>query len=311
MKYHNKGFTLAELLIVVAIIGALVAVSVPIFSKQLEKAREAADAANIRSQYAEVLSEVLTSEEDVDGKTLYGAIKLQQKKDEWQNTGTKSNLEGLFGNVVGEYPKAGGTAWVEYSYAGETAILHYEGGSTSSGDTDSGGSASSGDTGSSGSTSGDDTDSSGSTSGGDAGSSGSSDGDTSGSGESGSGTISGLPSSIDATDWEQAIAGKSSYHIVAGNVYTYEGAVYIAGKDYDLNEWDIKNVTMSELVNWYVMDKYTGKIWQESDFTNQRYDVNRGDLCQIDADYYVFKDGGTTTGGPKQNPGQWQKVNQK
>ena len=32
---QNKGFTLAELLIVVAIIAVLVAISIPIFSKQL------------------------------------------------------------------------------------------------------------------------------------------------------------------------------------------------------------------------------------------------------------------------------------
>ena len=42
MKYRSKkGFTLAELLIVVAIIAVLVAVSIPIFNGQLEKARSA------------------------------------------------------------------------------------------------------------------------------------------------------------------------------------------------------------------------------------------------------------------------------
>ena len=46
-KLNKKGFTLAELLIVVAIIAVLVVVSVPIFSSKLEKAREAADVANI------------------------------------------------------------------------------------------------------------------------------------------------------------------------------------------------------------------------------------------------------------------------
>ena len=39
-RLNKKGFTLAELLIVVAIIGVLVAVSIPIFTAQLEKARE-------------------------------------------------------------------------------------------------------------------------------------------------------------------------------------------------------------------------------------------------------------------------------
>lgn len=45
----SKGFTLAELLIVVAIIAVLVAVSIPIFSGQLEKARRAVDLSNARS----------------------------------------------------------------------------------------------------------------------------------------------------------------------------------------------------------------------------------------------------------------------
>ena len=48
----NKGFTLAELLIVVAIIAVLVAVAIPVFTAQLEKSREATDIANMRSAYA-------------------------------------------------------------------------------------------------------------------------------------------------------------------------------------------------------------------------------------------------------------------
>ena len=37
MKKNNKGFTLAELLIVVAIIAVLVAIAIPVFTSQLEK----------------------------------------------------------------------------------------------------------------------------------------------------------------------------------------------------------------------------------------------------------------------------------
>ena len=43
LKKSRKGFTIAELLIVVAIIAVLVAVSIPVFSSQLEKARRAVD----------------------------------------------------------------------------------------------------------------------------------------------------------------------------------------------------------------------------------------------------------------------------
>ena len=39
----NDGFTLAELLVVVAIIAVLVAVSIPIFSSQTTKAKAATD----------------------------------------------------------------------------------------------------------------------------------------------------------------------------------------------------------------------------------------------------------------------------
>ncbi len=58
---EKKGFTLAELLIVVAIIAVLVAVAIPVFTTQLEKAAEATDIANIRSAYAEAVADILGS----------------------------------------------------------------------------------------------------------------------------------------------------------------------------------------------------------------------------------------------------------
>ena len=42
-SFNKNGFTMAELLIVVAIIAVLVAIAIPIFNKQLEKSREAYD----------------------------------------------------------------------------------------------------------------------------------------------------------------------------------------------------------------------------------------------------------------------------
>ena len=59
-KNNKKGFTLAELLIVVAIIAVLVAVAIPVFTTQLEKSRDATSIANIRSAYAQAMTEYLT-----------------------------------------------------------------------------------------------------------------------------------------------------------------------------------------------------------------------------------------------------------
>ena len=69
LKNSKKGFTLAELLIVVAIIGVLVAVSIPIFTSQLEKAREATDLANIRAAKAAAVAAYL-DEETIGDKQL-------------------------------------------------------------------------------------------------------------------------------------------------------------------------------------------------------------------------------------------------
>ncbi|MEE8836365.1 MAG: prepilin-type N-terminal cleavage/methylation domain-containing protein [Eubacteriales bacterium] len=68
IRKNKKGFTLAELLIVVAIIGVLVAISIPIFTSQLEKAREATDEANLRAAYAEATADLLTGQ--VDGTDI-------------------------------------------------------------------------------------------------------------------------------------------------------------------------------------------------------------------------------------------------
>ena len=125
---RSSGFTLAELLIVVAIIGVLVAISIPIFTSQLEKSREATDAANIRSHYAEVMAEAISSGQNVDGKTLYGAVPLKQTTDGWSSDSVKNNLESVYGgHIEGTGPTAGGTAWVEFNAADGYPILHYEG----------------------------------------------------------------------------------------------------------------------------------------------------------------------------------------
>ena len=131
-RENKKGFTLAELLIVVAIIGVLVAISIPIFTAQLEKSREATDAANIRSAYAVVSAAALTEDDndtiaknDTAGitysKTATGyqaVVTLKQETDDWTAT------MDLPGKVTGT-PKKGKTATVAYVAANNEVTITF------------------------------------------------------------------------------------------------------------------------------------------------------------------------------------------
>ena len=127
MKKNNKGFTLMEMLIVVAIIAVLVAIAIPTFTSALEKSREATDAANLRAAYAEVTVAGLTEAEsdtadggvkrtgDKDGAyTWTKDVKLVQKQDGWKNTSyTTNGIGGI--KVTDDQAKAGGTVTVTYT----------------------------------------------------------------------------------------------------------------------------------------------------------------------------------------------------
>ena len=128
-KENKKGFTLAELLIVVAIIAVLVAISIPIFTSQLEKSRESVDMANIRAAYAEVMTAALTedtalTETDAKKGVVYNStnktwtmtVDLKQTKDSWQSDITGVTIGDLaLDNTSGKAPKAGKTASVVYT----------------------------------------------------------------------------------------------------------------------------------------------------------------------------------------------------
>ena len=68
---NTKGFTLMEMLIVVAIIAILIAIAIPTFNSSLNKAKVATDEANIRSGYASVMTQLLTSDTAVTNDTTY------------------------------------------------------------------------------------------------------------------------------------------------------------------------------------------------------------------------------------------------
>ena len=133
---NKKGFTLAELLIVVAIIAVLVAISIPIFSAQLEKAREATDLANVRAAYAQVMVDALddssTTHTDngvtftISGasgsKQVSAVVNLVQKQADWQTTGADEAVAGI--GSSGE-PSVGGTATITWKQADNTVTIVY------------------------------------------------------------------------------------------------------------------------------------------------------------------------------------------
>lgn len=75
VREEKGGFTLAELLVVVAIIAVLVAIAIPVFTGSLNKANAATDEANIRSGYAQAQTFCLTgrdnANEPIDVKATY------------------------------------------------------------------------------------------------------------------------------------------------------------------------------------------------------------------------------------------------
>ena len=103
---NSKGFTLMEMLIVVAIIAVLVAVMIPVMTNQLERSREAADAANIRAAYAEVMAAALVGTGDNTSGVTYNAtagtytmtVEATQRQTGWQNT----SIEKIGGLAVGD-----------------------------------------------------------------------------------------------------------------------------------------------------------------------------------------------------------------
>lgn len=115
----KNGFTLAELLIVVAIIAVLAAVSIPIFPAQLEKSRESTDMANIRSAYAKVMAEAAS--DGLDHKSE--PIALKQRINDWQNKAGEKSLHSI-AEIVGK-PRAEGQAWVEFKAENSQVIIHY------------------------------------------------------------------------------------------------------------------------------------------------------------------------------------------
>lgn len=91
-----KGFTLAELLIVMAIVVVLAAVAVPTFGRQLETARETGDISLIRNAYTEALSVAILDGADGTINASNGSVSLANTF----GTGSVTAAEGVLTCVI-------------------------------------------------------------------------------------------------------------------------------------------------------------------------------------------------------------------
>ena len=86
-KMNKKGFTLIEMLVVIAIIAVLVAIVIPTVGNATEKAKEAADAANIRAAIAEVTTTGLSTAADASKSVTLTQTGAFDKNTDLKNIG--------------------------------------------------------------------------------------------------------------------------------------------------------------------------------------------------------------------------------
>lgn len=138
---NKKGFTLMEMLIVVAIIAILIAIAIPTFANSLNKARVATDEANIRSGYAAVMTEILTDEaHNVEGSTTGttpatftlkkdGTVSTTAGDDAYTTQGKPSDNVEIAGKSVNKWEKG---QKVTYTYHYDTNTIDIAVGAASS-----------------------------------------------------------------------------------------------------------------------------------------------------------------------------------
>lgn len=282
-KKRGNGFTLAELLVVVAIIGVLVAVSIPIFTGQLEKARIATDKANVRAAKVAAVAEYLNS--GATGETVYfydaadgvvkssiGGIKGYGKStsddtdaDGVPVTGSKANLVKV---VVTD---ASGASYEASWVAGDGSST----GDHTSGDNDEFGDGSGGD------------------------------------GSDSSGTSGGSGSVNQALiDSAKIFDSSVAQNVQIGEIYTYNNNIYISLSTATLNAGGTP-----EHGSWYeyAFVQPTATVYTSKDSDGAgviRKIINYGDLYSADdGSLYICK--GNSDGGlpiPTQTAGNWVKI---
>ncbi|MDO4960563.1 MAG: hypothetical protein Q4E57_01720 [Eubacteriales bacterium] len=128
LKERKAAFSIPTILIIIIAVALLGIFAAHVISKEIEKSREAADLANVRTRYAEVMVAANGNDTDVD---FYYAgewkktVDLKQQKDGWQIK-TPVEIGGISSNKFGGTnpdlswvgtPKTGGYCEISYSLA--------------------------------------------------------------------------------------------------------------------------------------------------------------------------------------------------
>lgn len=281
MKNEKKGFTLAELLVVVAIIAVLVAIAIPVLTTQLEKANESVDISNMRNAYALMSVDVLT-EESIDGTkattftesnpVYYDGSTLTTKKPSAYGKGkvkdggtTYSACEDHSYDSTLDYTNSVVICW--YDAFNNKVHVTWDTSSSSSGGNTDGGSTSSNTT-----------------------------------------TIGGLTFDIrDVDDFSTLTGTNHTITLKAGEIIRYKGTIYYVTNDETYNQYYYEEPTGTS--NWLYITP-TSKVFTSQDVTNNTIEnLKVGDLYKDGNNLYIRKSESTHGAPPSTQPSEWYKMN--